>query len=36
MKPILALLFLATLAACGAADAPTVEGGVYMGAFWRG
>ncbi len=36
MKRILAFLLLTTLAACGAADAPSVEGGVSMGAFWRG
>jgi len=36
MKRVLALLLLTTLAACGAADAPSVEGGVYMGTFWRG
>ena len=36
MKPFLALLLLVTLAACGTASAPSVEGGVYMGTFWRG
>ena len=39
MKPLLALLLLtvlAGLAACGAADPPSVDGGVSMGGFWRG
>lgn len=36
MKRILALLLLTTLAACGATDPPSVEGGADMGTFWRG
>lgn len=35
MKLIL-LLALTALAACGAADAPSVGGAVYMGTFWQG
>jgi len=36
MIRILAILALTALAACGAADAPSVEGGAYVGGFWRG
>lgn len=35
MKWLFALLFLTALAACGAVDDPSVEGGMSLGSFWR-
>ncbi|KPQ06045.1 MAG: hypothetical protein HLUCCA12_12610 [Rhodobacteraceae bacterium HLUCCA12] len=36
LYPLMLLVALAALAACGAADPPSVEGGADMDSFWRG